>query len=109
MAYNHNSVLPMAETQGRAMMRAKTRTHHLRRLLKAVFFCAISTCAVGAEQRIALIIGNSNYSIAPLRNPVNDATAMASKLQLLGFEVILKTNVTQKEMNRAVVQFGQKL
>src|SRR4051812_10372721 len=108
MTYNCNSVSAMA-TQGRAMKRTTMPADYLRRLLGAALFCAASTCAVGAEQRIALIIGNSNYPTAPLRNPVNDATAMASKLQLLGFEVILKTNVTQREMNRAVVQFGQKL
>ena len=34
---------------------------------------------------------------------------MAEKLRAVGFEVILRNNVTQKEMNRAVVQFGQRL
>lgn len=65
--------------------------------------------AAAAEQRVALVIGNSAYPSSPLRNPVNDATAMAAKLRALGFEVTLRTNATQRDMNRAVVQFGQKL
>jgi len=82
---------------------------HLRWFLATALWCAVLHCANAAEQRIALVIGNSDYATAPLRNPVNDATAMADKLRSLDFEVILRTNVTQKEMNRAVVQFGQKL
>lgn len=62
-----------------------------------------------SEQRIALVIGNSKYPNAPLKNPANDAKDMAAALRKLGFEVISKTDATQKEMNRAIVQFGEKL
>ena len=65
--------------------------------------------ATGGEKRVALVIGNSAYKEAPLKNPVNDARDVASALRKLGFEVIEKTNVSQKEMNRAIVQFGEKL
>lgn len=65
--------------------------------------------AASGEKRVALVIGNSIYKDAPLKNPVNDARDMAAALRKLGFEVIEKTNVTQKEMNRAIVQFGEKL
>lgn len=34
-----------------------------------------------AERRLALVIGNSKYREAPLTNPVNDAHAVAIKLQ----------------------------
>lgn len=62
-----------------------------------------------AERRVALVIGNSAYPGAPLKNPVNDARDMASALRKLGFDVIEKSNITQKEMNRAIAQFGEKL
>jgi uncharacterized caspase-like protein len=62
-----------------------------------------------AEKRVALVIGNAAYPGAPLKNPVNDAKDMATTLRRLGFEVISKTDVTQKEMNRAIAQFGEKL
>ncbi len=65
--------------------------------------------AKGGEKRIALVIGNSAYKDAPLKNPVNDARDIAVALRKLGFEVTEKTNVAQKEMNRAIVQFGEKL
>ena len=34
----------------------------------------------GGERRLALVIGNSDYKSSPLRNPVNDARAVASAL-----------------------------
>lgn len=69
----------------------------------------IGVAPKGGERRVALVIGNSTYKDAPLKNPVNDARDMAAALRKLGFEVIEKTNLTQKEMNRAIVQFGEKL
>lgn len=62
-----------------------------------------------AERRIALVIGNGKYPGAPLGNPVNDAHDMAGALRRLGFEVIEKNDVSQREMNRAITQFGEKL
>lgn len=63
----------------------------------------------GKQNRLALIFGNSNYTSSPLRNPVNDANAIAKKLKNLGFEVILYTNGTQVEMKKAIRSFGEKL
>lgn len=65
--------------------------------------------AATAEQKVALVIGNSAYPAASLRNPVNDASAMAKKLRALGFDVILKTDSNLREMTRAISQFGEKL
>ena len=62
-----------------------------------------------AEKRIALVIGNSKYPSVPLKNPANDARDMAGALRRLGFQVIEKIDVNQKEMNRAITQFGEKL
>ena len=47
------------------------------------------------EPRTALIIGNAAYSFAPLKNPINDAEAMASALEGAGF-VIKETNADRK-------------
>ena len=57
-------------------------------------------------KRVALVIGNSKYPGVSLRNPANDAHDMAVVLRKTGFDVIEKIDVTQKEMNRAIVQFG---
>lgn len=49
------------------------------------------TVAAGASERVALVIGNSEYHDrdAVLRNPGNDADGMAAALGRLGFEVVL--------------------
>jgi len=52
--------------------------------------------------RVALVLGNGKYKEAPLRNPVNDAKAMATALSAIGFAVTLKTNVGRAEMAAAV-------
>jgi len=62
-----------------------------------------------AEKRYALVIGNAAYKTSPLSNPVNDASDIAAKLKALGFEVVLKTNATLREMSRAITQFGERL
>ncbi|MBN2214168.1 MAG: caspase family protein [Bacteroidales bacterium] len=62
------------------------------------------------EKRHALIIGNSDYAIGVLTNPVNDAYAMAMALEELGFDVSLRLEVkTKDEMKRAIREFGDKL
>ena len=60
------------------------------------------------DKRMALVIGNSAYRFAPLANPVNDATDMATKLKNLGFNVILLTDKTKSQMERAIDDFGNK-
>src|SRR4051794_34271883 len=76
-------------------------------LVAATLSC--SHIAVAAEQKIALVIGNAAYPTSRLRNPVNDAKAMADKLRSLGFDVLLRTDSNQRDMTRAISQFGQKL
>ena len=62
------------------------------------------------EQRIALIIGNSNYrNGGSLANPINDARGMALALSSLGFKVIKHEDLGQKEMKKAVDDFGKML
>ena len=60
-------------------------------------------------RRVALVIGNSAYPTAPLKNPVNDAHDMASTLRSLGFEVILRENASLAQMEGAVNEFWSKL
>jgi formylglycine-generating enzyme required for sulfatase activity len=61
------------------------------------------------EKRVALVIGNSAYPEAPLRNPVNDARAMAQALRGRGFDVILRENATKPQMESAAADFGERL
>jgi formylglycine-generating enzyme required for sulfatase activity len=61
------------------------------------------------EQRVALVIGNSNYKSAPLKNPVNDAEDIAKALKGLGFQVTLQQNQSRDDMARAIREFGNQL
>ena len=63
----------------------------------------------GSERRVALVIGNAAYDSAPLRNPVNDARAMAATLRELGFAVSALENASLTEMKRAIDDFGDGL
>jgi len=60
-------------------------------------------------KRLALIVGNSSYRIGRLRNPENDASLMAVTLRKLNFEVYEKINVNQRQMKRAIMDFGHQL
>ena len=61
------------------------------------------------EKRLALVIGNSNYHKGELKNPVNDARLIASTLDSLDFDVILKENLqTKRDMTAAIREFGSK-
>jgi uncharacterized caspase-like protein len=64
---------------------------------------------VEGEARNALVIGNSAYVQGPLRNPVNDARAMAKALGEAGFRVTLVEDATQPAMVRAVRIFGEQI
>jgi len=60
--------------------------------------------------RVALVIGNSQYPfIGQLKNPENDAKDMAEALRKLGFNVTVKLNADQEEMEAAIGEFGKLL
>ena len=60
-------------------------------------------------QRHALVIGNANYAVGPLRNPLNDASDMAAALEGLGFEVQRLLDADASAMERAIIDFNKRL
>jgi len=65
---------------------------------------------VSAPQKFALVIGNGNYTgISRLNNPVNDANDMEVALRNLGFTVDKVLNGNLEQMERAVLNFQQRL
>jgi uncharacterized caspase-like protein len=68
-----------------------------------------STALQAEEARIALVIGNSDYSSGPLPNPANDAKLVGDALTALGFDVIARRNADQVTMKRAIQEFGSRL
>jgi uncharacterized caspase-like protein len=65
--------------------------------------------ATTSEKRLALVIGNSAYGESPLRNPANDARAMAQVLRSKGFGVILHVDATRSQLTDAIAEFGERL
>src|ERR1700684_1526421 len=58
-------------------------------------------------RRIALVIGNANYSgLDGLLNPINDATDVAASLKGFGFEVALGIDLKQIDMERMISRFA---
>lgn len=83
--------------------------------LRVATFClTLSGLSVGtivsasAEERIALVIGNSEYrNVGKLPNPVNDAADMAESLKRLGFNVNHLSNVDYDGFRHALIDFGK--
>ena len=86
-------------------------TKKIKIALTCVFILTFLPCLsiAAPEKRTALVIGNSDYEIGSLTNPVNDAVDMASTLKRLGFEVILKKNIRHRDMEEAIEDFGNRL
>jgi WD40 repeat protein len=83
------------------------------------FFCRFVVGAVAliltasgavADQRMALVIGNSAYQRAPrLANAANDAGLLAETFKKAGFSVVeARNDLTAQEMRRALRDFGAK-
>ena len=78
-------------------------------LFVALILCTMFAAnAMAAERRVALVIGNSDYTESPLRNPCNDARDMAETLNRLGFEVIHLENADKRAMVEAIRDFSKR-
>jgi formylglycine-generating enzyme required for sulfatase activity len=87
--------------------------NYVRRLLNlVVLLCLAGTVSAQTqpkESRVALVIGNGTYKTSPLRNPVNDAKDMATKLRGLGFVVIERSNLGIRQIGSTLREFRSKL
>lgn len=67
---------------------------------------ALSLPAWAAGERLALVIGNDNYAVAPrLQNAVADAVSMRDKLEALGFKVTTGQDLDFRATNRLLSSF----
>lgn len=84
-----------ASTSGKAFLSS---------LLLLVFLALPS---IGAAQRVALLIGNSEYSTSELRlrNPARDVAALGQALDHLGFDVIEAVDQSAGDMRSALTKF----
>ena len=58
---------------------------------------------------VALVVGNSRYPQAPLRNPVNDAKAIGQSLQGLGYQTRVLPNARYRELKKSIAAFSRQL
>ena len=71
-------------------------------------FFVLSSGAYAGEERVALIIGNSEYTAVPrLPNPKNDAGDLARALTQIGFKVTTKTDLDFQSMRLAIQNFSE--
>ena len=80
-------------------------------LLIALFSAVWTTPSPAAGDRFALVIGNAKYpdADAPLKEPINDARAVADELKRDGFNVDVGENLTGDGMRRAFDKLYGKL
>ena len=93
-------------------MRHLMRNTHYLTVLVQIFTITVFLCWAApamAERRTALIIGNSAYAKSPLPNTLNDARDITTVLKRLGFKVIGRMDASQKQMQRAIIEFGREL
>jgi hypothetical protein len=82
----------------------------LRAVASALISILVLAAPARAEQRVALIIGNSAYQAnVVLRNPVNDAQDVAAALRRLGFDVTAGYDLGGEQFTAVLEQFRPKL
>lgn len=81
----------------------------MKRLIVLIVFFLSCISLFSQERRLALVIGNGNYTLSTLSNPENDAKSIESALKEIGFEVMKYENLKQKDMAKAIDDFGNRL
>ncbi|MCO5063478.1 MAG: caspase family protein [Rhizobiaceae bacterium] len=77
-------------------------------LLMAAIFLGLLTLESFSGERVALVIGNSEYgSLQTLPNPRNDAGDIRNSLERIGFKVTLKENLNYEDFRRTLQEFGR--
>ena len=94
----------------RAMVRMRLFYPGFCALLMAVTVGFAAPGTAWAENRLALVMGNGAYTVAPaLADLVNDARLVAGTLRDLGFDVSELIDGSKADMNGVIQRFGQKL
>ena len=78
-------------------------------LVLAVSLLAQRDLKLESAQKLALVVGNGAYPKWPLRNPANDARAVAQALTNVGFSTTSVIDVTLQNLDRAVSAFVAKV
>lgn len=75
-----------------------------------IFVLFIAGVSAQSGRKVALVIGNGNYSdLGHLNNPPNDARDMAAALRSIGFDVDVVVDGSIREMEDAVLRLRDRL
>ena len=80
----------------------------LRTVLGTLLGLLVHTASI-AQQKIALVIGNSEYPVGKLSSPKLDAEKVAEKLRSLDYDVTLRTDLSKVEFQKEISKFAQQL
>ena len=70
--------------------------------------CVHAAAGPADARRVALVIGNAEYKVGPLANPVSDAAAVAEAFGRLGFDkVMLKRNLAAEAFRAALLEMSR--
>ncbi len=83
---------------------------HFKAAAAASLLAIIASNPAFAENRLALVIGNSAYrAVSPLPNAENDAKGMSALLGAAGFEVMTTPDLSQDDLRKTIGEFAGKL
>jgi uncharacterized caspase-like protein len=87
-----------------------TMLRHVKAAAAVSLLALIAASPAFAENRLALVIGNSAYrAVTPLPNAQNDAKKMSEMLGSAGFEVINAPDQSQDDLRKTIGEFAGKL
>src|SRR6476659_1519338 len=88
----------------------KHRRNFVLALLALLLFGSLTPAsAEAAETRLALVVGNANYSSGALPTPANDAGLIAQTLQAAGFDVVGVRDLDQDSLRKTFRDFIAKV
>jgi len=71
-----------------------------------IYFLLTQSCYFPAYDKVALLIGNSDYKMEkPLNAPPKDVKSLADRLTAINFKVLSLLNLTKPEIENAVLEF----
>ena len=77
--------------------------------LGTFYACESDAKEANEQSKYALVIGNGEYKVGPLKNAPNDAILMGETLKSLGFKLVkdkVHLNVTKEELSLLILDLG---
>ena len=77
--------------------------------MRIIFLLFLTIGFLSASSKVALVIGNSNYSAKSLPNAKQDAKDIRDKLKSLGYDVVFAPNANVAKFSQAITEFHKKV